>query len=67
MFKVWILAVGEKNWNTNGLDFGTIDAANQYGRDLLSRWFGADKFVVLPKNDDFVGSLSQDVIDKNKV
>ena len=67
MYKVWILGVGESTYATNGLDFDTIDDANSYGNDLLSRWFGADIFKVLPKSDEFKGFLSQDVIDKNSV
>ena len=67
MFKVWVLGVGETTYATNGLDFNTIGEAKEYGNDLLSRWFGADRFVVLPVSDKFVGYLSQDVIDQNSV
>ena len=67
MYKVWILGVGESTWATNDLDFDTVDAARTYGNDLLSRWFGADKFTVLPKDDKFSGFLGQEVIEANSV
>ncbi len=67
MYKVWVLGVGESTWATNGLDFDTIEKAKTYGNDLLSRWFGADRFVVLPMSDNFKGHLTQDVIDNNLV
>jgi len=65
MFKVWILGVGESKFATNALEFGTIEEANTYGNDLLSRWFGADRFVVLPLSDDFTGYVEIDVADAN--
>ena len=67
MYKVWVLGVGETTYATNGLDFNTIGEAKTYGNDLLSRWFGADRFVVLSVDDRFVGYLAQDVIDKESV
>lgn len=67
MYKVWVLGVGENTWATNGLDFESIDEAKAYGNDLLSRWFGADKFEMLPMDDMFQGHLTQDVIDNNSV
>lgn len=65
MFKVWILGVGESTFATNALEFATVEEANTYGNDLLSRWFGADRFVVLPLSDDFKGYLAIDVADAN--
>lgn len=67
MFKVWILAVNEKSFATNALEFETVEEANTYGNDLLSRWFGADRFVVLPISDDFTGYVGIDVADANAV
>ena len=67
MYKVWVLGVGESKYATNGLDFDTINEANSYGNDLLSRWFGAETFKILPKSDEFEGFLSQSVIDQNSV
>jgi len=67
MYKVWILGVGENTWATNGRDFDTIEAARNYGNDLLSRWFGADRFAILPLDDKFKGFLSHDTINNNKV
>ena len=67
MYKVWILGVGERTYATNGRDFDTIEEARKYGNDLLSRWYGADSFVVLPMRDEFCGLLSQETVDANKV
>ena len=51
-FKVWVLGVGENSFCTNGLEFDTIVDAVIYGEDLLSRWFGAEDFKVLPLSFD---------------
>ena len=67
MYKVWILAVGETTWATNGLDFDTVPDANDYGIDLMSRWMGASKYAILPKDDQFTGFLSHEVIEVNRV
>jgi len=67
MYKVWILAVGENSWCTNSVDHETIEEAQSAGDDLLSRWMGADKYAILPKDDQFTGFLSHDVIEANKV
>ena len=64
MYKAWIKAVGEKSWATNGLEFNTVQKAKNYANDLLSRWYGADKFAILPVSDKFVGFLEQDIIDR---
>ena len=66
-YKAWIKAVGESTYATNGLDFDSIDDAKSYASDLLSRWFGADTFAILPVNDKFSGFLSQDTIDRESV
>jgi len=67
MYKVWVLGVGERMYATNGLEFNTISEAKSYGNDLLSRWFGAERFEVLPMDDRFSGFLSADVINENRV
>ena len=67
MFKTWIKGCGEKSYATNGLEFDTVDDAKNYGNDLLSRWFGAESFEVLPMRVDFQGFLSQEIVDTNKV
>jgi len=67
MYKVWVLAYGEKTWATNGLEFETAEDAGSYGRDLLSRWFGAKEFAVLPVSPEYVGYLSTDTVEKAKV
>lgn len=67
MYKVWILAYGETLWATNGLDFETVDDANSYASDLLSRWMGAKDFAILPKDDQFTGFLSHEIIEANKI
>jgi hypothetical protein len=46
-YKVEILPVGEAEWCSNGLVFETAEAADTYGRDLLSRWFGAREYRVV--------------------
>ena len=66
-FKVWVLAYGERTYATNGLSFDTIQEAVNYGKDLLSRWFGADKFSVLPDHPQFTGFLTPDIIQEQKV
>ena len=63
-YKVWILAVGENSWATNGLKFKSVELAQEYGRDLLSRWYGADRFAVLPLTDNFTGHLSHETVNK---
>ena len=65
MYKVWILGVGESTYATNGVDFDTVDEATSWANDLLCRWFGADKFAILPKADEFAGFLSKDTVNDN--
>ena len=67
MYKVWVLGVGETTYATNGLDFDAVDEAIAWGNDLLSRWFGADRFVVLPASDEYSGFLDADIATKNAV
>lgn len=66
-YKVWVLAVGERTYSTNNLEFDTPEEATNYGDSLLSRWFGADKFAVLPVSDEFEGYLSPEVVKENRV
>lgn len=67
LYKVWILAYGETTWATNQLDFETFDEAKSYAVDLLCRWMGAKEFAILPKDDQFTGFLSHEIIEANKV
>ena len=67
MYKVWILAVGEALWCTNQVDHETIEEAQSCADDLFSRWMGAREYAILPKDDQFKGFLSHDIIEANKV
>ena len=60
MFKTWFHGINEASYATNGLVFDTIEDATNYGHDLLSRWYGADKFAVLPA-EGFTGSVSNEI------
>ena len=67
MYKVWVLGVGESTYATNGLEFNTVDDATKWGNDLLMRWFGADRFVVLPVDDKYTGFLDSTIAVSNAV
>ena len=67
MYKIWVLASGEKTWATNGLEFETAMEAKRYGNDLFMRWLALKDFAVLPVKNEFRGFLTQDIIDANKV
>ena len=45
-YKVWVLAYGETDYCTNGLEFDTREEATDYGNDLASRWTMVDKWEV---------------------
>ncbi len=62
-FKVWVLGVGENIYCTNGLDFETVEKAHDYGEELLSRWFGAEDFKVLPLQFDGVDTSIRNISD----
>ncbi len=47
VLKVYVRACGESSYCTNALEFNTVKAAQDYGNNLLSRWFGADRFVMI--------------------
>lgn len=66
-YKVWVMGVGETTYATNGMDFATVGEAFSYGHELLSRWFGADNFKVLPMSFDPEGFPNQETIDANAV
>ena len=66
-YKVWVLAVGETTWATNGLEFETIAEADSWGYDLMMRWFGAEEYTILPVSPDNVGHLSESWIKLNEV
>ena len=63
-YKVWILGVGETTWATNGIEYDTVESAKNAAIDLHRRWFGADKWAVLPIKDELVGFLSHELVDK---
>lgn len=62
-YKVWVLAFGEHSWATNGLEFDTVPEAFDYGRELLARWFAADKYKVLPSLPELTGHLNTKTIE----
>ena len=47
VLKIYVRACGESSYCTNALTFDSVKAAQNYGNDLLSRWFGADNFIVV--------------------
>ena len=51
-FKVEVHVVGEPedHYGTNTLRFKTKEDAEEYAQDLESRWFGMDKWRVVPIN-----------------
>jgi hypothetical protein len=67
MFKVWVLASGERTWATNGIDHENIESAEKAARDLFSRWMAAKDWAVLPKSDNFVGHLTHNTINEHNV
>ena len=67
MFKCWVLGGGESSYATNGLEFETIGEAKAYGDNLLSRWFGAEHFVILPVSGEYSGFVPQDIAVQNAV
>jgi hypothetical protein len=46
-FKVEIKAVGENNFHSNDLVFGTKAEAERYGGDLYSRWTMVEEWRVV--------------------
>jgi len=63
-YKVWILGVGETSWASNALEYDDVESAKSAAISLFNRWFGADKWAVLPIKDEFVGFLSHETVDK---
>ena len=49
-FKVEV-KVNSDPWVANGLRFATEKEGNEYGNDLLSRWFLPSAFRVVPSDD----------------
>jgi len=43
-----VLAIGERSWATNALEFDTPKQASLYARDLYSRWTMVDKLRIVP-------------------
>ncbi len=54
MYKCWFLGVGENRYATNGLEFDTIQEADDYGENKLFHWTGAEDFKILPLEFDGV-------------
>jgi len=46
-FKVEVKPFGEAGYAPNGLSFVTVEDAETYARDLMSRWFGAETYRVV--------------------
>lgn len=46
-WKVEVLPTNETEWVSNGLTFETAEAAEKYGSDLFSRWFGIREYRVV--------------------
>jgi hypothetical protein len=46
--RVEVLAIGERTWATNALEFDTHPEASLYARDLYSRWTMVDKLRIVP-------------------
>ena len=46
-FKVVVKVYGESEFVGNGLKFATRETAEEYGRDLSSRWTAVEKWKVL--------------------
>jgi hypothetical protein len=42
---------GVNDWNSNGLRFATEQEANEYGKELLSRWTVPKAHRVVPSED----------------
>lgn len=66
-YKVWVKAVGESTWATNGLEFETSAEADAWGYDLLMRWFGAEEYTVLKADPKFTGHLDAYTIKANAI
>jgi hypothetical protein len=47
-FKVEVIADNSGKWAGNGLTFDTVDAAEAYARDLMSRWTLVREWRVVP-------------------
>jgi RNAse (barnase) inhibitor barstar len=67
MFKVWCKDRGSETYATNGLEFESIESAEEYARDLYSRWFALEDWVILPLSAEFSGWLTAQTIDSNAV
>lgn len=46
--RVEVLAIGERSWATNALEFDTRPEATLYARDLYTRWTLVDKLRIVP-------------------
>jgi len=47
MYRVLVHGVGDNSYSGNGLTFDNVSEADRYGYNLLCRWFGADRYVVV--------------------
>ena len=50
-YKCYVKAYGENSYNSNALCFSTPEEAESYGNELLSRWFGAERFEIRESNE----------------
>lgn len=48
MYRVEVLAHGERHWVSNARTFGTPEAAKKYGQDLFYRWTALVDWRVVP-------------------
>ncbi len=51
-YKVWVIADSSGHWATNGLEFDSMDDANDWGIGLLMRWTAAKDYQVCQLSDD---------------
>lgn len=50
-FKLGVKTAGDSDWVTNALCFETEKEAEEYGKDLYSRWIAVKETKVLPSNE----------------
>ena len=67
MYKVWVRETKGTSYATNSLEFETVKEAKTYGDNLFMRWLALESWAVLPAKPEFVGYLSESVVERNKV
>jgi len=50
-FKLGVKTEGDTNWVSNALCFATEKEAEEYGKDLFSRWMAMKETKVLPSDE----------------